>query len=44
LELANAGWAIDYWFADSISGKSAPSQRPAFKELLTKIWDAKRCW
>lgn len=39
LELANAGWAIDYWFADTISGKSASSQRPAFKELLTKIRD-----
>lgn len=39
LELANAGWSIDYWFADSISGKSASSQRPAFKELLTKIRD-----
>ena len=39
LELANAGWVIDYWFADTISGKSASSQRPAFKELLTKIRD-----
>lgn len=39
LELANAGWTIDYWFADTISGKSASSQRPAFKELLTKIRD-----
>jgi DNA invertase Pin-like site-specific DNA recombinase len=39
LELANAGWAIDYWFADIISGKSASAQRPAFKELLTKIRD-----
>lgn len=39
LELTNAGWAIDYWFADTISGKSASSQRPAFKELLTKIRD-----
>lgn len=37
LELTNAGWTIDYWFADTISGKSASSQRPAFKELLTKI-------
>lgn len=39
LELTNAGWAIDYWFADTISGKSASSQRPAFRELLTKIRD-----
>jgi putative DNA-invertase from lambdoid prophage Rac len=39
LELAKAGWTIDYWFADVISGKSASAQRPAFKELLTKIRD-----
>lgn len=39
LELTNAGWSIDYWFTDTISGKSASSQRPAFKELLTKIRD-----
>ena len=39
LELTNAGWAIDYWFSDTISGKSASSQRPAFRELLTKIRD-----
>ena len=39
LELTNAGWVIDYWFADTISGKSASSQRPAFRELLTKIRD-----
>ena len=39
LELTNAGWAIHYWFADTISGKSASSQRPAFRELLTKIRD-----
>lgn len=39
LELAGAGWAIDYWFADTISGKSASSQRPAFKDLLSKIRD-----
>jgi len=39
LELTNAGWALDYWFTDTISGKSASSQRPAFKELLSKIRD-----
>ncbi|EGH95615.1 recombinase family protein [Pseudomonas syringae] len=39
IELAGAGWAIDYWFADTISGKSASSQRPAFKDLLSKIRD-----
>ena len=31
LELTNAGWSIDYWFTDTISGKSASNQRPAFK-------------
>jgi len=39
LELMKAGWTIDYWFADTVSGKSASSQRPAFRELLTKIRD-----
>lgn len=37
LELASASDAIDFWFADTISGKSATSQSAAFKELLTKI-------
>ncbi|WP_390899714.1 recombinase family protein [Pseudomonas arsenicoxydans] len=27
LELGNAGWGIDYWSADTISGKSASSRR-----------------
>jgi DNA invertase Pin-like site-specific DNA recombinase len=39
LELVNAGWSIDYWVSDTISGKSASSQRPALKEPLTKIRD-----
>jgi putative DNA-invertase from lambdoid prophage Rac len=40
LELEQAGFAIDpdYWFADvGVSGKVAANQRPAFKELLSKI-------
>jgi DNA invertase Pin-like site-specific DNA recombinase len=40
LELGQAGFAIDpdYWFADvGVSGKVAANQRPAFKELLSKI-------
>ncbi len=32
-------YPIGYWFADTISGKSASSQRPAFMELMTKIRD-----
>lgn len=39
LELSNAGYVIDYWFADTISGKTSASQRPALKELLSKIRD-----
>jgi len=40
LELDKAGYQIDpdYWFADEgVSGKVAASQRPAFKQLLSKI-------
>lgn len=39
LELAQAGYQIepDYWFADSISGKVAASQRPAFNRMMGQI-------
>jgi putative DNA-invertase from lambdoid prophage Rac len=37
LELTTAGYHIDFWFADTVSGKSASSQRPAFNQLLSKI-------
>lgn len=39
LELEQGGWKIDYWFTDTVSGKAAATQRPAFRELLTKIRD-----
>jgi DNA invertase Pin-like site-specific DNA recombinase len=40
LELAGAGFKIDYWFADiGISGKTCASQRPQFSILLDKIRD-----
>ena len=40
LELLNAGFQIDYWYADiGISGKTAASQRPQFSLLLEKIRD-----
>lgn len=40
LELAGAGFKIDYWFADTgISGKTCASQRPQFSMLLDKIRD-----
>lgn len=37
LELWQAGWKIDYWFTDVISGKVPAMQRKAFSELLGKI-------
>ncbi|RZI33578.1 recombinase family protein [Pseudomonas orientalis] len=37
LELENAGWVIDFWFSDTVSGKTHAAQRPAFRELLSKI-------
>lgn len=39
LELERAGFQIDFWFADSISGKVSAMQRPKFKELMGKIRD-----
>ena len=37
LELGQAGWQIDYWFADVVSGKVPAMQRKAFSEMLNKI-------
>jgi DNA invertase Pin-like site-specific DNA recombinase len=39
LELERAGFQIDFWFADSISGKVSAMQRPRFKDLMGKIRD-----
>jgi putative DNA-invertase from lambdoid prophage Rac len=40
LELLNAGFNIDYWYADiGVSGKVCASQRPQFSLLLEKIRD-----
>jgi DNA invertase Pin-like site-specific DNA recombinase len=39
LELGQAGWQIDYWFADVVSGKVPAMQRKAFSEMLNKIRD-----
>lgn len=40
LDIENAGFKIDYWFADvGISGKSHASQRPQLKILFDKIRD-----
>jgi putative DNA-invertase from lambdoid prophage Rac len=37
LEIEKAGHAVDYWFADTISGKTSASQRPQFAALLAQI-------
>ena len=37
LEIEAAGYAIDYWYSDTISGKTSASQRPQFVALLAKI-------
>ena len=39
LELERAGFQIDFWFADSVSGKVSAMQRPQFKDLMGKIRD-----
>lgn len=39
LELEQAGWKIDYWFADAVSGKVPAVQRKVFSEMLSKIRD-----
>ncbi|MCV6004538.1 recombinase family protein, partial [Escherichia coli] len=39
LELEQAEWQIDYWFADIVSGKVPAMQRKAFSEMLSKIRD-----
>lgn len=42
LEIERAGYTVDYWFADEISGKVAAMQRPQFIELLDKVRDGER--
>lgn len=39
IEIEAAGYAIDYWYSDTISGKTSASQRPQFVALLSKIRD-----
>ena len=39
LELGQAGWQFDYWYADVVSGIVPAVQRKAFSELLSKIRD-----
>jgi putative DNA-invertase from lambdoid prophage Rac len=43
LEIQNAGYSIDYWFADEgVSGSTQASQRPQFSKMLDKIRDGER--
>jgi putative DNA-invertase from lambdoid prophage Rac len=37
LEIEAAGHAVDFWFADVISGKTSAGQRPQFAALLGQI-------
>jgi DNA invertase Pin-like site-specific DNA recombinase len=37
LEIEATGHAIDYWFADTISGKTSASERPQFQAMLGQI-------
>lgn len=40
LEIQQAGYQVDYWFADEgVSGKVMAQQRPQFARLLTQIRD-----
>jgi putative DNA-invertase from lambdoid prophage Rac len=37
LEIEAAGYTIDYWFADTVSGKTSASERPQFQTMLSQI-------
>ena len=37
MEIAAAGHQVDYWYADTISGKTSASERPEFAALLAQI-------
>lgn len=39
LEIKAAGYAVDYWYSDTVSGKTSASQRPQFIALLSQIRD-----
>jgi putative DNA-invertase from lambdoid prophage Rac len=39
LEIEGGGHVVDFWFADTISGKTSAGQRPQFSALLAKIRD-----
>ena len=37
LEIERAGYAVDYWFADTVSGKAHAAQRKHFSDMLAKL-------
>jgi len=37
IEIERAGYAVEYWLSDTVSGSAHAAQRPQFKELLGKI-------
>lgn len=37
LEIERAGYAVEYWFADTVSGKAHATQRKQFSDLLSKL-------
>jgi DNA invertase Pin-like site-specific DNA recombinase len=39
LEIEAAGYAIDYWYSETISGKTSASERPQFQAMLKQIRD-----
>ncbi|MFC0169349.1 recombinase family protein [Pseudoduganella danionis] len=39
IEIEKAGHKVDYWFHDTVSGKTSASQRPQFAAMLGQIRD-----
>ena len=37
LEIERAGYTVEYWFADTVSGKAHAAQRKQFGEMLAKL-------
>jgi putative DNA-invertase from lambdoid prophage Rac len=37
LEIEGAGYAVEYWFADTVSGKAHAAQRKQFGDMLAKL-------
>lgn len=37
IEIERAGYAVEYWFADTVSGKAHAAQRKQFSDMLAKL-------